>query len=76
MTATLTGGLCAEVDPELWFPENGSPAHDAKATCARCDIKEDCLTEALADPGLEGVWGGLSKRERQNLRRTLRRGDR
>ena len=69
MTAlTLTGALCAQVDPALWFPEKGESNTAAKAICHRCDIEAACLTVALADPELEGVWGGTTFRERQTMR--------
>ena len=69
MTApTLAGALCAQVDPTLWFPEKGESNTAAKKICHRCDIEAACLTIALADPELEGVWGGTSHRERQTMR--------
>ena len=68
MTA-LIGGRCAEVDPAVWFPTMGQSNRPAKAICRRCDIRAACLADALADPELEGVWGGTSLRERQTMRR-------
>ncbi|HZL80411.1 MAG TPA: WhiB family transcriptional regulator [Demequina sp.] len=66
--STLIGGRCAEVDPAVWFPEKGQTNTAAKAICHRCDIEAACLAAAIADPELEGVWGGTSQRERQALR--------
>ena len=31
--------LCAEVDPELWFPESGEPNLAAKLICGRCEVR-------------------------------------
>jgi WhiB family redox-sensing transcriptional regulator len=58
--------LCAEVDPELFFPE-GQGNHgfrDAKRVCLACEVRAECLGYALEHPELRGVWGGLSERER------------
>lgn len=69
MTADWAGALCAEVDPELWFPEQpGDRARAAKAICAECPLRARCLDVALADSSLLGVWGGTSAAQRQALR--------
>ena len=62
--------LCAQTDPEAFFPEKGASTRDAKRTCARCEAKAECLEDALERREPFGVWGGLSERER---RRELRR---
>lgn len=83
MTATATrrgpdlswmdAGLCAQTDPEEFFPDKGGGGtRQAKRTCAACDVTTECLAYALADPSLEGVWGGTSLRERQAMRRKAR----
>lgn len=69
----LEGALCAEVDPELWFPEEGGSPEAARAICARCPVQEACLQQALRNREPYGVWGGLTPRERQNLRRRRER---
>ena len=65
--------LCAQTDPELWFPEigMGNMSKQAKRICAMCDVTEPCLNEALADPSLIGIWGGTSERDRYALRRQM-----
>ena len=60
-------GLCAQTDPELFFPEKGGSAREAKAVCARCPVRAQCLEYALAHDERYGVWGGLSERERHRL---------
>lgn len=42
--------LCAQVDPELFFPEQGFPSHHARAVCARCPVAAECLDWALTHP--------------------------
>lgn len=67
--------LCAEVDPELWHPEKGGSTRDAKRVCRRCPLMAACREWALDHPqeARHGVWGGLSERERRELRRQRRR---
>lgn len=60
---------CAEVDPDLWFPEKGGSTRDAKRICVSCEIRTACLQYALEHDERFGVWGGLSERERRNLQR-------
>ena len=31
--------LCAEADPEAWFPDIGEPSAPAKAICAACFVR-------------------------------------
>jgi WhiB family redox-sensing transcriptional regulator len=60
--------LCAEVDPEAFFPEKGGSARLAKGVCRNCLVKAECLKSALANDERFGIWGGLSDRERRRLR--------
>lgn len=39
--------------------------------CASCPVKSECLAVAIADPDLQGLWGGTDERERKALRREL-----
>ena len=61
--------LCAQTDPEAFFPEKGGSTRDAKRICASCTVREDCLEFALEHDERFGIWGGLSERERRKLRR-------
>ena len=60
--------LCAEVDPDAFFPEKGGSSHLAKEICRRCLVKAECLKFALTNDERFGIWGGLSDRERRRLR--------
>ena len=60
---TRQDGLCAETDPDLFFPEPGATARPAKAICARCHIRTACRDYAIEHGEQWGVWGGLSERE-------------
>ncbi len=62
--------LCAQTDPEAFFPEKGGSTREAKAVCQSCQVREQCLEYALVNDERFGIWGGLSERERRRLRRT------
>jgi WhiB family transcriptional regulator, redox-sensing transcriptional regulator len=61
--------LCAQTDPEAFFPEKGGSTREAKRICSGCDVRAECLEYALANDERFGIWGGLSERERRRLRR-------
>lgn len=62
-------GLCAEIDPEMFFPEKGQMdlAREARAICAKCDVREACAEYAI-QCGEQGIWGGTTERERRRIR--------
>jgi WhiB family redox-sensing transcriptional regulator len=61
--------LCAQTDPEAFFPEKGGSTRDAKRICTGCNVKAQCLEYALANDERFGIWGGLSERERRKLKK-------
>lgn len=68
---------CRDLDPELFFPIGTvGPAMEqvdtAKAVCARCPVRTDCLAWALRVGEAHGVWGGTTPEERRFLRREFR----
>lgn len=63
--------LCAQTDPEAFFPEKGGSTREAKKVCQRCDVRAECLEYALANDERFGIWGGLSERERRKLRKRV-----
>lgn len=62
-------GLCAQTDPEAFFPDKGGSTREAKRVCQRCPVRGECLEYALANDERFGVWGGLSERERRKLKK-------
>jgi WhiB family transcriptional regulator, redox-sensing transcriptional regulator len=62
-------GLCAQTDPEIFYPEKGGSTRDAKRVCLSCDVRAECLDYALANDERFGIWGGLSERERRKLKK-------
>ncbi|WP_309408543.1 WhiB family transcriptional regulator [Glutamicibacter sp. PS] len=61
--------LCAQTDPEAFFPEKGGSTRDAKRVCGACAVRSECLEYALSNDERFGIWGGLSERERRRLRK-------
>jgi WhiB family transcriptional regulator, redox-sensing transcriptional regulator len=61
--------LCAQTDPEAFFPEKGGSTREAKKVCLSCDVRAQCLEYALANDERFGIWGGLSERERRRLKK-------
>jgi WhiB family transcriptional regulator, redox-sensing transcriptional regulator len=63
--------LCAQTDPEAFFPEKGGSTREAKRICAGCEVRAECLEYALTFDERFGIWGGLSERERRRLKRQV-----
>ena len=61
--------LCAQTDPEAFFPEKGGSTREAKRVCLTCDVRVECLDYALAHDERFGIWGGLSERERRRVKK-------
>jgi hypothetical protein len=67
--------LCAQADPDAWFPEQGQNSHDAKRICngdprngaAPCPIRARCLEVALARHEQHGIYGGMTPSERRRI---------
>lgn len=72
MRVSSPDAVCAQTDPELWFPEQGQRSSVvAKRLCQGCPLMQACREWALARPDKAefGVWGGLTEHERRMLRR-------
>ena len=61
--------LCAQTDPEAFFPEKGGSTREAKRVCLTCEVRAECLEYALGHDERFGIWGGLSERERRKLKK-------
>jgi WhiB family redox-sensing transcriptional regulator len=65
---------CLGIDPELFFPErggDGKTSQNAKATCAVCPVRVECLETAIEAGERYGVWGGMNYKERVAHKRTM-----
>jgi WhiB family transcriptional regulator, redox-sensing transcriptional regulator len=65
-----TLAACQFADPDLFFPISSSgpslaQVAQAKAICAACQVRRECLAFALRTHQVHGVWGGLSEQERR-----------
>jgi len=63
--------LCAQTDPEAFFPEKGGSTREAKRVCRSCEVRAECLEFALENDERFGIWGGLSERERRRVKREV-----
>lgn len=59
--------LCLNEDPEEFF-HSGNVSGRLRRLCSRCPIRAACLEEAL-ESDAQGFWGGLSKNERDKIKR-------
>jgi WhiB family transcriptional regulator, redox-sensing transcriptional regulator len=70
---------CQSIDPELFFPVSASgksleQVTAAKAVCAACPVRRECLAFALRTSQVHGIWGGLTEEERhQAMPREVRK---
>ncbi len=58
---------CRGMQDQL-FPE-GADQKRARAVCMGCQVRSECLAEALDNRIEWGVWGGMTERERRRLLR-------
>lgn len=64
-----TEALCAQTDPELWFPDKGGSPLTAQRICTKCPVAAECLEWALTNDERIGVWGGTTPGQRRAMRR-------
>ena len=50
---------CRGADPDLFFPLPGQSADPARAICAGCHVRAECLALARARREQFGIWGGV-----------------
>lgn len=62
--------LCRGAGHHLFFPDQGDMhgARDARAICARCPVRSECLAHAMTFEEHFGIWGGTNERDRRRLR--------
>ncbi|MGH9205490.1 MAG: WhiB family transcriptional regulator [Acidimicrobiales bacterium] len=68
----MAKGKCTDLDPAIFFPNDGVGVEVARKICADCPVKTACLEYALDNRIDHGVWGGASERERRRIARRRR----
>jgi WhiB family redox-sensing transcriptional regulator len=71
-TEWMRQGRCKDMDPTIFFPNDGVGVQVAQRICAECTVRQECLEYALVNRVDHGVWGGASERERRRLLRQRR----
>jgi WhiB family transcriptional regulator, redox-sensing transcriptional regulator len=66
MISAFESGACRDIHSSVVHPDaDDQQAMDrARAVCARCDVRLECLAFALRINDLDGIWGGLTAAER------------
>ena len=60
--------VCAQTDPEIFFPEGNASLKDAINICKTCPVATQCLEYAMKNTEVYGIWGGTTARQRTRLR--------
>jgi WhiB family redox-sensing transcriptional regulator len=74
-----SASACRHANPDLFFPvataASGQAAQiaAAKAICAGCPVRSQCLEFAQANQLTYGIWGGTTPEDRVRARRRAQR---
>ena len=60
--------LCASIEPDVLFVQ-GASQRQVRMRCYECEVRLECLADALESEANYGVWGGLTERERRAILR-------
>lgn len=61
-----TRALCAQDTPDALFVQ-GAEQRQVRSICMNCEVRLECLADALESEVRFGVWGGLTERERRAM---------
>lgn len=50
-----------------FFSRDVEDLAQARRLCAGCSVRDECFEYAMSDRNLQGVWAGLTARERREL---------
>lgn len=62
--------LCAQDEPDALFVQ-GAGQRQVRTRCYSCEVRLQCLADALQSEANFGVWGGLTERERRAMLRQM-----
>lgn len=60
---------CREADPTLFFEGDRDDPRKALSICDTCTVRVECLEFALEARLTEGIWGGMTSKQRRRLLR-------
>lgn len=63
---------CRGVETRVFYVERGESSAPAKAICARCPVRIECLACAIRHGDVYGIWGGMADRERRPIVQAVR----
>lgn len=61
--------VCRDRDPDAFFPVTPEGEREAIRVCHGCPVRMDCLEFAIESRVRFGIWGGMTEKQRQALRR-------
>jgi WhiB family redox-sensing transcriptional regulator len=64
---------CLGADPDLFYPSADDAGEEAKRICMVCPVREPCLEYSITAREKQGVWGGLTEKERRRIVRQRRK---
>ncbi|MDP9801346.1 WhiB family redox-sensing transcriptional regulator [Arcanobacterium wilhelmae] len=65
----MEDALCAQTDPDIFYPEKGGSTAPATSICRNCPVRAECLDYAVTNDIRHGIWGGTSDNDRKRMSR-------
>ncbi|MBM7824884.1 WhiB family redox-sensing transcriptional regulator [Arcanobacterium pluranimalium] len=65
----MEDALCAQTDPDIFYPEKGGSTAPATSVCNSCSVRAECLDYAVTNDIRHGIWGGTSDNDRKRMSR-------
>lgn len=65
----MEDALCAQTDPDVFYPEKGGSTAPATSICSSCQVRQECLEYAVTNDIRHGIWGGTSDNDRKRMSR-------
>ena len=66
---------CRRMNPDIFNGEDPVNTVLAKAACAKCVVREECLSYALENNERSYIWGGHTPEERVQIQQEIRSRD-
>jgi WhiB family transcriptional regulator, redox-sensing transcriptional regulator len=72
MRPWVARAACIGEDPEIFFDTDALVMAQARSMCSGCPVAVDCLTTALQNSSVDGIWGGYTEGQRRRIRQEIR----